>query len=57
MRHLLRKNPLTTANLQLDEACTLIETLPMWKVVDKVNLTLLHIWLCIILMARHSNSI
>ena len=27
----------TTAELQLDEACALVETLPKWRVVEKVR--------------------
>ena len=32
-----KKASLTTADLQLSEACALVETLPKWTVVDKVR--------------------
>ena len=38
-----KKASLTTAKLQLSEACALVESLPKWTVVEKVRLSNLHI--------------
>ena len=32
-----RKNHLTTADMQLEEACALVDSLPRWTVVEKVK--------------------
>ena len=39
-----KKNIFTTPELQLDELCALVSTLPCWKVVRKVSWSVCHVF-------------